>query len=122
VRFLVNDDVEQGQIARKFFATLSEENPGYICLVALAETCWVLAKVYKKSQDQIAQAILGLLDSGEVIIQSSIAVRGALLEYEQSVDFADALISALGIEADCQKTVTFDKHAATALNGMRMLK
>jgi predicted nucleic-acid-binding protein len=122
VRFLVNDNVAQGRAARKFFGGLDEDNLGYLSLVALVETCWVLSSVYKKPQEAIASALTGLLDSSEIIVQNSVAVRGALLHYDANVDLADALIVSLGIEAGCKNTVTFDKRASKALPTMKLLK
>jgi predicted nucleic-acid-binding protein len=76
VRFLVNDDVDQGRAARGFFGGLDEDNLGYLSLVALIETCWVLSGVYRKSQEEIAGAVTGLLDASEIVVQNEGASEG----------------------------------------------
>ena len=45
VRYLVGDDAKQSAVAREVMAGLSQDNPGYLTSVVLAELSWVLASL-----------------------------------------------------------------------------
>jgi predicted nucleic-acid-binding protein len=47
-------------------------------------------------------------------------VADALRRVRDGADFADALITEFGIDAGCERTVTFD-HGAAKSAGMRLL-
>ena len=122
VRYLVGDDAKQSAVAREVMAGLSQDNPGYLTSVVLAELSWVLARAYKEPRARIADSIEGLLRSNDLTIENRDASFRALALYRagKSVDFADALIAMVSALAGANETVTFDRKAA--LEGhMRLL-
>ncbi|MFT4112365.1 PIN domain-containing protein [Silvibacterium sp.] len=121
VRYLLKDDPEQVIRVRSLMHSLSVTNPGFISLITLAETAWVLSRTYSFDRDRIAEAISALLHTQELMLEQREAVRTALHAFEESrADFSDCLIAQLGHHAGCEYTVTFDRHAAK-LPGMKLL-
>ena len=122
VRYLVGDDPQQSAVARQVMADFSQDNPGYLASVVLAELGWVLAHAYEESRERIADAIEGLLRANDLTIENRDAGFRALALYRagRRVDFADALIAMISALAGVSETVTFDRKAA--LEGpMRLL-
>lgn len=122
VRYFTLDDPLQGRLAQRFInEQLVSHGAGFISLVVLAELAWVLRSRYKATRLELIQIVEQLLAHDHLEIQETNAVWLALDEYDQSgVDFADALIAALGVQHGCQQTVTFDAKA-TRITGMEML-
>ena len=121
VRAVVADIPEQTRKVTRFFATLSVESPGYISLVCLAESVWVLRSKYHHPKSVIVQWLAYLLDTPELVFENQPAVEQAFLTYANAKsDFSDCLIERAGHVAGCTATVTFDKGAAKAA-GMRLL-
>lgn len=54
----------------------------------------------------------GLVDSKEIIVELADTVRRSLDRTERGADFADSLIQERGVDAGCERTVTFDANAA----------
>ena len=46
IRYLVQDDPIQSPKATAIFGRLTEANPGFVSLVAIVETAWVLERAY----------------------------------------------------------------------------
>lgn len=122
VRFLAQDDEVQSPLASRIFARLSREEPGFVSLVVLAEVSWVLARAYKASRTDLADAIEGLMRSAEIRIENAEAAWRALGVYQasKSAEFADALIAEIAALQGATRTVTFDRRAA-AETGMALL-
>ena len=92
---------------------LTEGQPGFISLVALAETVWVLGSVYRLPPGEIADEVDLLLHANTLVIQNEEQVNAANLALRGGrADFADALIAALGRWAGCETTLTFDGKAS----------
>jgi predicted nucleic-acid-binding protein len=122
IRFLVHDDEKQFGRVDRFFSERTVGDPAFIALVVVVETAWVLRRQYRFSAEAIAKAIMALVGADEVVIQAPDVVRRAIRDTEGTgVDLADAIIAQLGIDADCDETVTFDRRAAE-LPGMRLLE
>jgi predicted nucleic-acid-binding protein len=121
VRYLAQDDDVQSPIASKMIDAFTVDNPGYIPVVVLVETVWVLSRAYKASRHQIAAAIENLLRARELVVEKAETAYLALAAYQTTrADFADAMIAHGAKLAGCHETVTFDKGAATN-TGMRLL-
>lgn len=122
VRFLAQDDDVQSPLASRLFARLSRAEPGFVSLVVLAEVSWVLARAYKITRTDLAEAIEGLLRSAEIRIENAEAAWRALGVYQssKSAEFADALIAEAAALAGAERTMTFDRGAA-AEAGMTLL-
>lgn len=122
VRFLAQDDDVQSPLASRLFARLSRDGPGFVSLVVLAEVSWVLARAYKTTRSELAEAVEGLLRSAEIRIENAEAVWRALGVYQasKSAEFADALIAEIAALEGVTRTFTFDRRAA-AEAGMKLL-
>ena len=112
VRFIVEDDRDQSAAARSVIDGLSEADPGYVSLVAVAETVWVLERAYRRSNDEIATVLERLLQIESLVVQSEQEVFSATIALKEGKGaFADALIGALSAKAGCRATLTFDRKA-----------
>jgi predicted nucleic-acid-binding protein len=113
VRYLTQDDPIQSRTATDIFERrLTEENPGFVSVVAMAETVWVLDRAYGFSVAEIAAAVERLLQSEVLAVENEQEVfMGMIALKEGHGSFADAVIAALGAKAGCSCTVTFDQRA-----------
>lgn len=114
VRYLAQDDAMQSPAATTLFEQrLSEDEPGFISLVAMAETVWVLSKLYALTRQDIADALERILQADTLVVQNEQEVFAAMIALRTGHgSFADALIGALGSWAGCSSTFTFDTKAA----------
>lgn len=113
IRYLVEDDDVQVALADQVISSLTDDAPGFVSIVTLVETVWVLGRAYRLPQDEILPLVEGMLRAREFRVQQPDAVRQAVLDARaSSADFADALIAALGAAAGCDTTLTFDRRAA----------
>jgi len=113
VRYLAQDDPVQSRKATACIGQLSESRPGFISLIVVAETAWVLKTVYRLTDAVIAAAIERLLQASELVVQNEQQVFYAVAVAKQGRgSLADALIGALGGTAGCDHTLTFDRKAA----------
>ena len=114
VRYLAQDDPVQSPKATQIFErSLTEQVPGFISLVTMVETVWVLDTVYGLPALEIAQAVEWMLQADTLLIQNEQKVFTAVVALKSGrVSFADALVGALGAWAGCGSTLTFDRKAA----------
>jgi predicted nucleic-acid-binding protein len=117
----VQDNAAQATRANELIDQLTESRPGYVTTIVLAETYWVLRRGYKEDKESVVAVLQGLLDSEEIVVERAETVRRALRLAADGADFADALIAELGVDAGCERTVTFDQDAAKTA-GMRLLE
>lgn len=121
VRFLVQDDPDQAGAATALIAGLTEAEPGYICREVLVEMVWVLERAYGLGRADIAQALDGLLEARELVIEAADRVALAADRYRKGgPGFADQMVALAGQGAGCGETATFDRKAA-GIPGMRLL-
>lgn len=122
VRYLTQDDPRQSRRATRLIEQeLSERTPGFIPVVVLVETCWVLKRLYDATQDEVRVTVCDLLDARQLVVEHRLAVARAVLRLcKRAGDFADALIAECAAQAGCERTVTFDKAAAKV--GMTLLQ
>jgi predicted nucleic-acid-binding protein len=102
VRLLTGDDPVQMERAATLFAKESILIPKTVLL----ETEWVLRYSYELPQAVILAAFRKILGLPQVTVEDSPAVVVALAQYEQGMDFTDALHLASIPEAD--EFATFD--------------
>ena len=122
IRFMMQDDSVQSPIATRVFDSFTPENPGFVSLVTLIETVWVLRSSYDASRQHIQRVIGILLRSRGLRVERSDLVWLALGEYSRgTADFADYLIARCDVAAGCDYSVTYDREAAMSA-GMRLLK
>ena len=113
VRYLTQDDAVQSANATDLFERgLTEEEPGFVRVVAMVETAWVLERVYGLMAEELAAAIERMLEVNVLIVENEQEVFTAMIAVKEGRgSFADALIGALGAKAGCSHTVTFDQKA-----------
>ena len=113
VRYLAQDDPEQSARATALIEQrLTVEEPGYISVVAMVETVWVLDRAYHIGGTEIAAIIERLLQADTLVVEAAQEVFLAMLTLRDGRGgFADALIALLGTRAGCLHTVTFDRKA-----------
>ena len=58
IRYLTQDDPIQSLRATEIIERrLTEENPGFVSIVAMVETVWVLDRAYRLAANEIAAAV-----------------------------------------------------------------
>lgn len=121
VRYLTQDDAAQSRKASRIIEQrLSPDEPGFLSLVTMVETVWVLKTRYRMRSAQIAMVIERILAADSLQVQNEQQVFEAMVALKSGVGtFADALVAALGAWAGCSSTLTFDERAVR-LNGFRL--
>jgi predicted nucleic-acid-binding protein len=114
VRYLAQDDPIQSPAANQVIEKrLTEASPGFISVVAMVETVWVLDRAYGLAPTQIADAIERILQADALVVENEQEVFAAMTALRDGRgEFADALIGARGARAGCSRTLTFDRKAA----------
>ena len=114
VRYLAQDDPVQSPKATELIERrLSEENPGFVSVVAMVETAWVLDRAYGLAGREIAAAIERTLQADVLVVEDEQEVFAAMIALREGHgSFADALIGGLGGRAGCTHTLTFDQKAS----------
>jgi predicted nucleic-acid-binding protein len=114
VRYLAQDDpIQSPKATRLIERRLTEADPGYVSVVAMAETVWVLDRAYGLADHEIAAAIERVLQTDVLAVESEQEVFTAMIALKEGRgSFADALVGALGARAGCSHTLTFDRKAS----------
>jgi predicted nucleic-acid-binding protein len=122
VRYLAQDDPAQSARATRLIEKeLSDREPGFIGLVVLVETCWVLKRLYGATAAELRETVRDLLDTRQFVIEQRTVVLRAVARLADSAGaIADALIAEGAVEAGCTRTLTFDKQGTRV--GMELLK
>lgn len=121
VRYLAQDDARQSAQANRVMESFTARSPGFVAIVTLAETAWVLRDIYARSRTEIAALIEAVLNSEGLVVQMSEMVWRSLRDFESGrADLADHLIERLGAAAGCEWTYSFDKSAIRDA-GMRLV-
>lgn len=113
VRYFTQDDALQAALATEVIEQrLSETEPGFISIVTMAETVWVLDRHYHFGRERIANAIETVLRTDVLLIEHEPEVFTALAALRAGLgEFADALIGALCGSAGCARILSFDRGA-----------
>ncbi len=121
VRYLAQDDRRQAAKALQLIEKeCSEERPGFITAIALAELVWVLESCYGSGKSAVVAVLQRILRARQLVVQDAETVWKAVRLFETSkADFADCLIGCIGARYECEYTATCDKGAADA--GMRLI-
>ena len=111
VRYLTQDDPVQSAKATELIERrITQRDPGFISIVAMAETVWVLERAYRLADEEIATTIERTLQADGLVVENEQEVFTAMIALKEGRgSFADALIGALGAKAGCSATVTFDQ-------------
>lgn len=113
IRYLTQDDRRQSAVANFILERLTETEPGFVSLVTVAETAWVLESNYGGARTEVVDAIEGLISQDTIVVEAYEQVIRSIEEVrDRNVHFADALIGQLALRAGCSATLTFDSRAA----------
>ena len=121
VRYIVQDDSKQSTLATQLIERkLSLTNPGFISLVTLIETVWVLRSCYQQSRSEIIALLRLIITIRQLRVEKLEIVHQAIKRFEHgNGDFSDAVICLVNDDHGCDETITFDKKARTV--GMTLL-
>jgi predicted nucleic-acid-binding protein len=113
VRYFAQDDPVQSHKATVVMEQrLTEQSPGFVSIVALAETVWVLERSYRLRKQEIAIVIERILGADALLVEHEAEVATALTAlWEGRCSFVDALVGAINAQAGCSRTLTFDRKA-----------
>jgi predicted nucleic-acid-binding protein len=113
IRYITQDDPVQSRKATEIIERrLTEENPGFISIVAMVETVWVLDRAYSLAAHEIAAAVERVLQTDVLVVENEQEVFTAMIAVKEGQgSFADAVIAGLGARASCSCTLTFDQKA-----------
>jgi len=121
VRYVAQDDAKQSPKATRLIELLTQDEPGYVGVVAVVELVWVLTSCYASTKGEICEVLEKLLRIKSIIVEQADVVWKAIrLFKEGNADFADCLIERDANEAGCNYTNTFDREAAKHC-GMRLI-
>ncbi len=115
VRYITQDG-DEAVLATDFLETeISEQTPGFICLVVLCELVWVLQRAYRYDRKSACQILEKLLSARELKIERADIAWDALKQFEAgSADFSDYIIGRLHEVEGAATTVTFDRKASNS--------
>jgi len=113
VRYFAQDDPVQSAMATDVIERrLTEQEPGFVSVVAMAETVWVLARAYRLGREGIVTVIERMLQTDTLVVEGERQVFIAMTALREGRgEFGDALIGALSAKAGCSRVVTFDRDA-----------
>ena len=117
VRLTARDDPRQTASAEAFIS-----EGAWVSTLALAEAIWVLARVYRRSADELADIVEVLLEHKDLTLQDPDAVADALNVFRQrpALGFSDCLLVELARKAGHLPLGTFDR-ALGKVEGTRKL-
>jgi len=119
VRYVMQDDAKQSAKATRLIESLAPEAAGFVSVIALIELVRILSSCYDLKREQIAQALDALLRAKELVLDRAEQVGQALRVFRaSSADFADCLIERTAHAAGCDRTMTFDRSAASSVGMM----
>ena len=107
VRILARDDSKQVRLADEFVAA-----GGWVSLLALAETIWVLTTVYERDAGEIRVSIEQLLNHNDLVLQDDDVVAAALETFRSrpALGFTDCLLLEVARKAGHLPLGTFDRN------------
>ena len=121
VRYFAQDDPVQSRKATVLIEqSLTGQTPGFVSVVVLVETLWVLQRVYRLRNEAIAIVVERILEADALFVEHEAEVATALTAlWEGQGSFADALIGAINARSGCSRSLTFEK--ALRLPGFELL-
>ncbi len=110
-RYIAEPDGAEGAFASQLLEDrLSQDDPGFVSAVVVAELLWVLGVRYSVSHDQQRTIVEKLLEMPQLVVEHSDAIEKALASSHRGL--ADCIIHEIGQAAGCRHTATFDKRFA----------
>ena len=111
VRYLVEDDAVQTEMAADFLERRSSPARPAVVNRVVAEVVWVLERVFRYPRHLIADNLSELLRTASIRVEDADDIAEALRLYRDSVGFTDALIGVSNARQGCSATATLDRKA-----------
>ena len=111
IRLLTTDDIIQQQQA---VALLDGADGVVVPTIIFCETVWVLRRLYRQSNQEIAAKLEGFLQHPKLLYKTDEVEAGFAL-MRQGGDFADGVNEYAGRQMGAEVFATFDKKAAKLL-------
>ncbi len=122
-RLFVDDGSPERAEVVSFFARRRDDEIAFVSLVVLVEFVWLLSSRYTFTHEQVLEALTALLKNAGIAIQREDLVLEAVeRSLANGAGITDQLVAALGKEAGCRTTLTFDRDAAKRIPGMELLQ
>jgi predicted nucleic-acid-binding protein len=117
VRLMTRDDAKQVALAEAFVV-----NGAWVPQLALAEATWVLASVYDRGPEAIANAVEMLLSHEHLTVQDAEAVAAAVEQFRQRprIGFSDCLMVEVARKAGHTPLGTFDRELGNVDGAQRL--
>ncbi|MFO1210475.1 MAG: type II toxin-antitoxin system VapC family toxin [Amaricoccus sp.] len=113
LRFLVEDDPHQPEVAADLMSRLTEDEPGFVCREVVLELAWVLERTYRVSRSRIARVLGSLAATNTIVIETADDVAAAVAAWrEGGAGLGDLMVAAAARRAGARTLVTFDRKAA----------
>ena len=113
VRLLTRDHAEHAEAARSLLQGLTPEQPGYVCREVAIEVAWVLERSYRFTRGDIADALLELIASNNLVFEAADDIARAAWLYSQGgPGFSDRMVLAAATRAEALPLYTFDRRRA----------
>lgn len=113
VRYLVGDNTEQSEAARRLFDGLTPDSPGFICREVIIEVAWVLERSYRFTRVRVAEALMGLTSSDTLTVENSDDVAAAAHRYRRGgPGFSDLMVLSAAEREGATPLHTFDRTLA----------
>ena len=111
IRFLVEDDPAQADLARRLIESALEQGERcYISDPVLCELEWVLDSAYGALRRDVATALQNIIGSPFFLFDDTASVKRALDRFFRGrADFSDYLLGTRAQERGAATTYTFDK-------------
>lgn len=122
VRLLTRDDPVQFDAAVSLVKASSAAAPLFVNPMVIAETVWVLERVYKVDSPVARHQVAGLLGTVEIRVPETLRMENWEQWFMSShPGFSDVIIADINRANGCEKTMTFDRKAANSVAGMELL-
>lgn len=119
LRYLTEDDPAQAKVAVALIENqLSADEPGFLSLIVVVETAWVLEDTFARSPVEIRAIVEQLLRVPQFVVEQPEIVELALARGH--ADLADSIIHEANLAHGCDVTMTFDRRLAR-LDGVELL-
>jgi predicted nucleic-acid-binding protein len=117
VRLMTRDDAKQVAVAEAFVA-----QGAWVSHLAVAEATWVLASIYERRPDAIANAVEMLLSHEHLTLQDTETVAAAVEQFRQHprVGFSDCLTVEVARRAGHTPLGTFDRNLGRVEGAQRL--
>ncbi|MFC4161992.1 PIN domain-containing protein [Chitinimonas lacunae] len=122
VRYLAQDDEKQSSLATALIESFNHNRRGFISLIVLVETVWVMERVFRSPRNEIVGILEDILGIRDLVVEHSALAWRALDRFsKENCDFSDCLIAEIAHQVGCTETFTFDQKAAKRA-GMKLLE